>query len=206
MHLFAKSRANLKRTFLTAAVLAAWVLCAGSEAQAHHIRGIPHYTYSENYPSAPMFEDVHELDHFVLRMTYYEIPGTKALDLALYVKNNRTGSPFQGDVTYAVYGENEDPLKAHSVVAYRNKNNIYKAGWVYEHSGLYWVRVTFESEGKVYDDVFKLQMGDPPVNYWYLGLSAGGVVVLIIIVAILKRISVRKEAAEQPALVAEENE
>ncbi len=187
----ALNRSNVR----LAAAMSLILLWPGGISLAHHIRGIPHYTYSENYPTAPLFEDVRELDHFTLRMTYYEIPGSKAIDLALYVKDMRTDQPFDGDVTYAIYAANEDPSKAHSVIAYRNKNNIYKAGWEYEHDGVYWVRVTFDSEGQRFDEVFKLQMGNPRVNYWFIGACGFGVAILIVVVAVLKRASARKEAA-----------
>lgn len=192
-----RQRIAFAKGLLTAALVVAALWAA--PAQAHHIRGIPHYTYSENYPSAPLFEEVHETDDHVLRMAYYEIPGTKALDLALYVKMRLTGKPFEGNVTFAVYGENEDPAKAHSVVAYRNKNNIYKAGWEYEHDGVYWVRVEFEDGGKRIVDVFKLQMGDPPVNYWYVGSAVAIVVVLIVAVAIIKRMSAGQVTGDDDA-------
>jgi len=154
--------------------------------QAHHIRGIPHYTYSENYPTAPKIEYVREIDNITLRMTYYEISGTTNVDLAMYVKDNRTGKPFKGQVIYAVYGENENPLKAHAVEAVQNKNNIYKAGWVYENKGLYYARVRFKFDGQEIDEVFKMQIGATEVNYWFLGLIGGGVLALIVVVAVIK--------------------
>ena len=159
-------------------------------ADAHHIRGIPHYAYSENYPTAPLFEELREVDQFSLRMSYYEIPGTKSVDFALYVKDRHTDKPYEGQVVYAVYGQNEDPVKAHSVTGYRNKNNIYKVGWTYEDPGVYWVRVRFgDAASGAVDEVFRLQMGDSSVNYWFLASAGGGVVLLILVVAVLKRFS-----------------
>jgi hypothetical protein len=181
------SNCNFKQAFLgrlAAAIILVCVAC--SPAAAHHIRGIPHYTYSENYPNAPKVEYVREIDNVTLRMTYYEIPGTTSVDLAMYVKDNRSGKSFDGNVTYAVYAEDENPLKAHSVNASKNKNNIYKAGWSYEDKGLYFARVTFECDGQKVDEVFKMQIGATEVNYWFLGLVGGGVMALIVIVATIK--------------------
>mgnify|MGYP006865114204 CR=1 FL=1 len=148
--------------------------------------------YSENYPNAPKVEYVRTIDDVTLRMTYYEIPGTTKVDLAMYVKDNRTGKNFDGEVTYAVYGENEDPLKAHAVKAVKNKNNIYKAGWAYEDKGLYFARVTFDCDGQKIDELFKMQIGATAVNYWFLSLVAGGVLALIIAVAVIKGLQTRR--------------
>jgi len=156
-------------------------------AAAHHIRGIPHYSYSENYPSAPAFEETREVGDFTLTMTYYEIPGAMALDLSLYIKDNRTGKVYDGDVIYAVYGEDESPVEAHSVMALKNKNNLYKAGWDYEKDGLYYVSVKFTDGEELIDEVFTIQMGETGVNYWFLGIAGGGVLLLIVAVALIKR-------------------
>lgn len=121
-------------------------------------------------------------------MTYYEIPGMDKVDLALYVKDERTGKSHTGQVIYAVYGEGEDPLKAHSVVAFRNKNSIYKAAWTYEQHGLYWLRVRFKDGPSTVEELFRLQIGDQTLNYWYLGASGGGVVLLIVAVAVIKKV------------------
>jgi hypothetical protein len=187
---------NRSRT-LAAVAIACVCFCVVPTARAHHIRGIPHYTYSENYPEAPSFEEVREVGSFTLRMTYYEIPGTKTADLAVYAKDRRTGKAYTGDLSYAVYALDEDPAAAHTVTAFRNKNNIYKAGWDYETDGIYMVRVRFTDAGQPVDEIFRLQIGSSQVNYWFLGGLGVGLAVLIATVAILKRIR------SAPALTAE---
>lgn len=167
--------------------LVAVLLVCSLTVRGHHIRGIPHYSYSESYPTAPTFEEVREVDNLTLRMTYYAIPGSKAVDLALYIKDRRTGKPYSGKVVYSVFGEKEDPTEAHSVTALLNKNNIYKAGWVYEEDGLYYVRVQIGDNAALGDEAFRMQIGEPTVNYWLLGGVAGGILVLIIAVALIKR-------------------
>jgi hypothetical protein len=186
-----RSPKHLRR--LAAMVILICVACG--PVGAHHIRGTPHYMYSENYPNAPKVEYVREIDNVTLRMTYYEIPGSTKVDLAMYAKDNRTGKAFDGKVVYAVYGEDENPLKAHAVDAVKNKNNIYKAGWDYENKGLYFARVTFDCDGQKVDEVFKMQIGATEVNYWFLGIVAGGVLALIIAVAVIKKLQTGHEDA-----------
>ena len=193
MSIRSRSQTFLRR--LAFVIILVSVTC--STAEGHHIRGIPHYTYSENYPDAPKVDTVRVLDDVTLTMTYYEISGTTKVDLSLYVKNNRTGKVFDGEVIYAVYGKNEDPLKAHAVKALRNKNNMYKAGWVYHNKGLYFTRVTFEFGGRKINEVFPMQIGATEVNYWLLGLVGGSVLALIVVVAVIKKLQTSGRDATQ---------
>lgn len=174
------------------------LLCNALPCHGHHIRGIPHYTYSENYPTAPAFEEVRESENLTLRMTYWDIPGTRAVDLALYAKDRHTGKPFKGTVEFAVYGEDEDPAKAHSVKAYMNKNNIFKAGWSYEEFGLYRVRVRIYEKDQVIEETYSMQIGDAGISWLYVGGSFLSVMLLIILVAVLKKISSQRTAGAAP--------
>jgi hypothetical protein len=178
-------------------------ICLCLQGTAHHIRGIPHYSYSDSYPTAPMLEEMRETGNLSLRMTYYAIPGTKAVDLALYIKDRHTDKPFAGKVEYAVFGENEDPKNAHSVVAYMNKNNIYKAGWNYDVDGLYMVRVRIHQKSGVVEEVFRMQIGEVGLSWWYIGGSIIGVLALIVTVATIKKMQMAKSVAAEDSTVLE---
>jgi len=160
-----------------------------STAAAHHIRGIPHYSYQDNYPQAPVFEEFRDTGPWALQFTYWKIPSQKALDLALYVKRAATDAPYEGGVTLQVFKEGEDETseKNHPFTAYANPRNIYKVGWVYEESGLYNVRVIMGEGAEKITEHFTIQVGTIPLNYWYLGGTVIGVIALMAAVAILKK-------------------
>lgn len=181
-----KTRCHLRKVVRLAAAAALAGLLAPA-AEAHHIKGIPHYAYTESYPQAPTFEELRRAGPFELRFTFFALPGTKNADLALYVKDTRGGKPYAGEVTMSVYAEGESPAQAHWVRAYRNKNNIYKVGWVYETSGVYYVRVRFAAGADAADETFRIQVGESGANYWVLGAVALGVAALIAVVAVLNR-------------------
>ncbi len=186
-----KTRCHLRKVVRLAAAAALAGLLAPA-AEAHHIKGIPHYAYTESYPQAPAFEELRRAGPFELRFTFFTLPGTKNADFALYIKDTRGGKPYAGEVTMTVYAEGESPAPDHWVRAYRNKNNIYKVGWVYETSGVYYVRVRFASGADAADQTFRIEVGESEANYWLLGTVALGVMALITVVAVLNRGKTRK--------------
>lgn len=68
---------------------------------AHHILGIPHYKYGEEYPQIPYVEVVAEVGTRQLVFTYW--PGTPKpgdrVRLKLYVRDTVTGEPFREPLT-----------------------------------------------------------------------------------------------------------
>ena len=93
--------------------------------EAHHIRGIPHYSYKSNYPETPVYEVTEQEERWAVTFTYYTIPGQQALDLAIYIRDTSSNELFSGTVTFLVFGKHEDPEQSHSYIAYRNPTNIY---------------------------------------------------------------------------------
>jgi hypothetical protein len=164
-------------------------LLIASAAAAHHIRGIPHYSYQENYPQAPAFEEFRESGPWALEFTYWQIPSQPALDLALYVKRLDTDEPYKGAVTLQVFkqGEDESTEINHPFDAYANPRNIYKVGWVYEEAGVYIVKVDMGEGDEKISERFTIQVGTIPPNYWFLGGAAGVVIGLMAVVAVIKK-------------------
>lgn len=173
-------------------------LLLASTAVAHHIRGIPHYSYQENYPQAPAFEEFRESGPWELQFTYWQIPSQPALDLALYVKRRDTGKPFSGAVKIQVFqqGEDENSDLNHPVNAYANPRNIYKVGWVYEEVGMYVVRVDLGEGDERVSERFTIQVGTVPPNYWFLGGAVVVVLGLMVGVALAKK---RMNPNEEPS-------
>jgi hypothetical protein len=164
-------------------------LLIASAAAAHHIRGIPHYSYQENYPQAPAFEEFRESGPWSMQFTYWQIPSQTALDLALYVKRRDTDKPYSGAVKLQVFKQGEDEMNEinHSFDAYANPRNIHKVGWVYEDAGIYIVKIDLgEGEEKI-SERFTIQVGTVPPNYWFLGGAASVVVGLMAVVAVIKK-------------------
>ena len=183
---------SLVMLYIVAAMLAA-PLVAG----AHHIRGIPHYSYQENYPQVPLFEEFRDSGTWTLQFTFWPIPTQKALDLALYVKHATTGRPYDGTVVFRVYREGEDLNKGnHPFEAYANPRNIHKVGWVYEEDDVYYAQVSLGEGHQAISETFKFQVGELKPNYLALGGAGAAVLALIVSVAIIKK---RQVSEQTPA-------
>lgn len=162
-----------------------------SIATAHHIRGIPHYSYRSNYPETPVYEVVEKVDQYIVTFTYYKIPGQNALDLAIYIRDSVDNQPFAEPVTFRVFGKREDPDHSHPFTAYRNPTNIYKVGWVYEEDGDYFVRVTFGDSLTTHNVLFELGVGGEN-RVWYYLLGA---ILLIIASATIAAVARKRKAS-----------
>ena len=148
---------------------------------AHHLRGIPHYSYKSNYPETPVYEVIETADNWIVTFTYYRIPGQQALDLAIYIRDSIGHDPYSGSVMFRVFGQHEDPAQSHPLTAYRNPTNIYKVGWVYEDDGIYYVRISFDDSLKTHNVLFELSIGGEN-RVWYL---LGGSVTIVVFLAVL---------------------
>src|SRR3989338_7415652 len=157
-----------------------------TSAHAHHIRGLPHYGYSKNYPQVPTYEESRVVDDWGISFSYIKIFETKNCDLAIYLKNTKTGKPFDGVMSFKVFGEHEDPHDVHAYDAHRH-TNTYRVGWVYEKDGIYTLRITFNDGGKTYMEDFRMQMGNVGFNKLWLILPAS-VVLMLVFLNVIKRL------------------
>ncbi len=173
------------RRFLSAIVFAGVLLMAGN-GYAHHIRGLPHYGYSKNYPQTPTYEETRIVDDWQIVFSFIKIFETKNCDLAVYLKNTKTGEPFHGVVTFKVFAQWDDPDRVHSFDAHAHATNTYRIGWVYEKDGIYTLRITFNDGHQTYVEDFKMQMGNVGFNKLWLILP-GLVILILVLLNVFKR-------------------
>ena len=170
------------------AILSLFVLALPSVTQAHHIRGIPHYSYQDHYPETPVYEVDQVVDAYDVTFTYYEIPGQMALDLAMYIRDTLPEpTPYEGPVNFLVWGRHEDPDQTHPFTAFRNATNVYKVGWVYEDVGAYYVRIVFSDDQGEHRAVFDLSVGESSRTWTYLGGSVALVVMAAAATGIIRK-------------------
>ncbi len=156
-------------------------------ASAHHIRGLPHYGYSENYPQTPTYEEIRVVDDWKVNFSYIKIFETKNCDLAVYLKNTKTGKPYAGKIRFKVFGEREDPEASPYYDTHFDPTNTFRVGWAYELDGVYIVRAQFFDEGKEYIEDFRMQIGKVGFNPLWWAIPGIFVLILIILIAVKQR-------------------
>jgi len=191
----------MSRTMQTLVMAGAVSVLVASSAVAHHIRGIPHYGYSEHYPDTPVFTEERTVDNFKIIFSYYEIPGHKAMDLAFHVKDLETSKPYAGALVLQVFRNNEDPTKSHPYEAFRNPTNTYKVGWVYEQEDTYTARVKIVRDGKEIKEDFRIQVGEVDAATGMIAVCFAAVLLLMVAVGIAHR---RRQAQDAGAKQAQE--
>lgn len=98
------SRRRKPRRLGTALVLALAMLLVPAGAQAHHIKGLPHYGYIENYPQTPTREILIQAPPYEVTLVTYALEGIDRSrsdlpdDVMLFVSvaNTRTGKAHTG--------------------------------------------------------------------------------------------------------------
>ncbi len=157
---------------------------------SHHIRGLPHYSYKENYPQVPTFEETKINGNYEIIFSFFEIFDTGNTDLAVYIKNKITGKPYGGKVTFTVFAEGENPRDTDSYPAAPDMTNTYRVGWNHEKDGIYYLRISFvDDDGAERKEEFLMQIGKVPANWKLVGIASGGFLLLFAFVIIKKRMS-----------------
>jgi hypothetical protein len=196
---------------LRVALIAATMTLAhwSAPAWAHHILGIPHYKYSEDYPQIPFVEIQAQVRAHELSFTYF--PGTpkpgEAVRFKLYIRHQKTGEPFRRPLTVELYKKTafggRQQLGAPFTIRTGSgpEANDYKFFRTFDTAEAYEVRVLFASGGAAVETIpFPLTIGetdDRPL----LAAAAGTLLLAVIVVAALKRSRVhsasRRRAREQ---------
>lgn len=176
------------RSRFVAAVLIGASLAPG--LGAHHILGIPHYAYDENYPQAPVITYKVAAGPFLLELTGYPgkpIPGELSTMHAYIYRDDASKDVFPGpieaSVTREALGSKETIF---GPVATRFEEKLHKFSPVYGEAGRYNVRLEMELEGQPYEIDFPIAVGDPPNPFATLVAWLGAIALLIVVVRAIK--------------------
>ena len=183
---------------LVLATVMLWTATAG----AHHILGLPHYSYKENYPQVPTLEYPAQSGPFQVLLTCY--PGKpkpgEAANLAIYIKDKTSGEPYSQSIQVRVlqtftFGRNKDVLPSTTVPLYSQPHELLVT---FPTQGEYIVELTLEVEGKSETIPFLLVAGDPSATGSVL-IAIGVFLALFFIVIRAIRIKRRRHTQAEEA-------
>ncbi len=185
-----------------AALLLVVSVAAPLPTQAHHILGIPHYAYDEQYPQTPVLTYRVDAGAHEVRMTGY--PGVPApgerCSLHVYIRHSGSGALFDDTVTLTV---SEDRLIGSDPVVYGPitaslEEAVYKFFPEFESEANYVARIEFEADGEPWIIDLPMVVGEPGSPWLVLaGVALATVIFLVVIRAV--RIKRRRRARRAPA-------
>ena len=168
-------------------------------ATAHHILGLPHYSYKENYPQVPTLEYPARSGPYEILMTCY--PGKpkpgEAANLAIYIKDETNGLPYNRPIQVRVlqtftFGRNKDILPASAVPFFEQPHEV---SVTFPNDGEYIVELTMEVEGSPEIIPFLMVASEPSATVSVL-VALGLFLALFLIVVRAVRIKRRRHAAQ----------
>lgn len=121
-------------------------------AEAHHILGLPHYSYKENYPQAPTLEYPATTGPYDVLMTSFPghaVPGERTT-IAFYIKDRNTELPYDQPVSMrvlqtATFGSNKVVMEP---TIHEPSTNQHKFFVTFPEDGEFVVELTMDVEGK----------------------------------------------------------
>lgn len=203
---------TIKHPILLAGLIAlVFILLCASPAGAHHILGIPHYAYEEEYPQTPVLTFTVTAGPHEVKMTSY--PGNpqpgEACSIHLYITRRDSGAPFDGEVVLSVF---KDRLLGEGPVIYgpvegHLEEAMYKFYPRFDEEANYVVRVAFEADGEHWIIDMPMVAGEPGSPWATLGLFAGGLIVFVVVIR-AARIKLQRlaKSGERPQPVAGRSE
>ncbi len=185
------SPANMESRLPILPLLGLFVLTAlmPTRADAHHILGLPHYSYKENYPQAPTLEYPATTGPYDVLMTSFPghaVPGERTT-IAYYIKDRHTGLPYDQPVSVrvlqtATFGLNKVIMEP---TIHEPSTNQHKYFVTFPQDGEFIVELTMDVEGKPEVIPFLMIAGEPrATKSIVIAISIGLGVFLLVVRAI----------------------
>jgi hypothetical protein len=180
---------------LSPLLLAALLLVVSAgRLSAHHVLGLPHYKYGDEYPQIPYLEVIAQVGSTDLDFTYF--PGIprpgESVRFKLYIRDRETGEPYREPLRAEVVKRRflRRPTQVAAPFEIRTgsgpEKNDYKFFLTFQEPEAYQVRVHFPHGGAVETIPFPVVIGktdDRPLLFAAAGLLG----LAVVAVAMVKR-------------------
>ncbi len=162
-----------------------------NQAHAHHILGLPHYSYKDNYPQAPTLEYPATTGPYQVLMTCY--PGTpvpgEASTVAFYIKHIQGDTPYAQPVTMRVlqtftFGSSREIVAPSQREPFDNQHRYTVT---FPQDGEYIVELTMDVEGRPEVIPFLVVCGNPTATKSIVVFLGGGLAVFLVSVRAIKK-------------------
>jgi len=200
-----KALGTISATILIALVM---IFSTPTVASAHHILGLPHYSYKENYPQAPVLEYPATTGPYDVLLVCYPgkpVPGEQA-NLVFDIKASDSGQRYDQPVGVRVlqtftFGSSREIVPPTQVQQVGDV--LRKLPTTFPDDGEYVVELTMEVEGQTEVIPFLVIAGDPSATTSIIIAIAAGLLVFLIVVRAIK-IKARRRRQRAESDVTEE--
>lgn len=158
----------------------------GRTAFAHHIMGLPHYAYDEDYPQAPVLKLTEQVGSWDFQLTGYPgnpEPGNRT-EMHVYVVDTQTRALYRGDLRLDVRRSamvgNGDLIFGPEIAVL--SENLFKLYPTYPDEGNYVITLEFQDGDIVSTLQFPMVVGEPGSPWTTLLIFGGGIGLLLIVV------------------------
>ncbi len=179
----------------TSKTLAFILMLAAPTAVAHHILGVPHYAYDDEYPQTPVLTYSVEAGPHKVRMSGFPgkpRPGERCA-LHVYIDRVDNGTPFGDAVTMTVMRDRwlgADPV-VYGPVEAELEEAMFKFFPVFEDEANYTVRIEYFAEGAPWIIELPMVAGEPGSPWAVVGGIAASLVTFLVIIRAV-RIKIRR--------------
>ncbi len=168
-------------------------------ADAHHILGLPHYSYKENYPQRPTLEYPAVTGPYDVLLTSYPgnpVPAEPA-NLAFYIKNRETKRVYEKPISVRIlktstFGDNTIIQPATSREPFDNE---YKFHVTFPQDAEYIIELSLPIEGRIEVIPFLMIAGEPTAAGSIAAAGIGGCVFLFVFIRAVYKKRARRRAA-----------
>ncbi len=200
------SRTRGRRRSVAAALVGVLTfLSLASPAWGHHILGLPHYSYKENYPQRPTLEYPATTGPLTVLLTAYPgvpVPGQPA-NLALYIKDRQADRVYSDEINIRIlqtftFGANSEILSSTPRTPFDNE---YKYHVTFPADGEYIVELSLPVEGRVEVIPFLMVVGAPSSAMSFVLAGLGVMLLGFIVVRAVQVKRYRRATAAQSKAV-----
>jgi len=190
------SRAKTLAPFITLITTLVFV----NSASGHHILGLPHYSYKENYPQRPTLEYPAKTGPFDVLLTSYPgipVPGEPA-NLAFYIKNRETKKVYARPVTIRIlqtstFGDNTVVMPPTERPPFDNE---HKFQFSFPVDGEYIIELSMAVEGRTEVIPFLMIAGESNASASYILVVSFMLVIGFIVIRAIQKKRARRLVAQ----------